>query len=435
MPSNINPANPVYGRPTTQSVRNNFQYAHDEITALQAYQAAVGNGPFALKAGDTFTGPVLLGHTPPTVANEAASKSYVDGRAGTMQSLTAGTGLTGGTITTTGTIAVNFGTVVGTVTQGNDARFSTIPAPANAAPPMDGAAAIGSSANYARQDHRHASDSSKVNKAGDTISGTLVVGDLISNGNLNTTGNCYLQSTLGIQYAGSNWIRFGWNGNLNVYIDGGYNWDVASTNWVNGNFATFGWVQNNYWSPGYIDGNFQRNGSHYIPNQNVDSGASVYFNGMTCQRLGTNDTFPNHSWTFWQAGNNAYIRLDATWDYYAPYSGSSDGRLKRDIQPTEVNSLDILNKFELVKFKWLDSPYVTPAKKESLIGFTTQQLKEVFEDTINPDPEDIPPYVDGDGKSTGGVFHQSVNTNVMLALLIGGMQQLTQRLEQVESKL
>lgn len=42
---------------------------------------------------------------------------------GTVSSITAGTGLTGGTITSSGTIAVSFGTVAGTVAQGNDSRI------------------------------------------------------------------------------------------------------------------------------------------------------------------------------------------------------------------------------------------------------------------------------------------------------------------------
>ena len=42
---------------------------------------------------------------------------------GTITSITAGVGLSGGTITTSGTIDVNFGTTIGTVAQGNDSRF------------------------------------------------------------------------------------------------------------------------------------------------------------------------------------------------------------------------------------------------------------------------------------------------------------------------
>lgn len=50
MVSSINPANPVAGTPTTQSVRDNFQIAHDEISALQAA------GPYAPIASPALTG-------------------------------------------------------------------------------------------------------------------------------------------------------------------------------------------------------------------------------------------------------------------------------------------------------------------------------------------------------------------------------------------
>ena len=43
---------------------------------------------------------------------------------GTVTSITAGTGLTGGTVTTVGTFAVDFGSTAGTACQGNDARLS-----------------------------------------------------------------------------------------------------------------------------------------------------------------------------------------------------------------------------------------------------------------------------------------------------------------------
>jgi hypothetical protein len=55
--SNIDPTVPVYGTPTTQSVRNNFQIAHDEITTLQQ---VVTGGPFLPLAGGTLTGALTV---------------------------------------------------------------------------------------------------------------------------------------------------------------------------------------------------------------------------------------------------------------------------------------------------------------------------------------------------------------------------------------
>jgi hypothetical protein len=68
--SQINPAYPVHGTPTTKSVRDNFQFAHDEIEALQL-------GKLDLAGGSMF-GPLLLHDEIPVEPNEAASKLYVD---------------------------------------------------------------------------------------------------------------------------------------------------------------------------------------------------------------------------------------------------------------------------------------------------------------------------------------------------------------------
>jgi hypothetical protein len=53
MASAIDPTLPITGLPTTQSVRSNFQIAHDEITALQA---AIASGPFLPLVGGEVSG-------------------------------------------------------------------------------------------------------------------------------------------------------------------------------------------------------------------------------------------------------------------------------------------------------------------------------------------------------------------------------------------
>ena len=74
---------------------------------------------------------------------------------GTVTSVVGGTGLTGGTITSTGTLAVSYGTTAGTAAQGNDSRFATIPVASATLPSPDGTAAIGVSTTFARADHVH----------------------------------------------------------------------------------------------------------------------------------------------------------------------------------------------------------------------------------------------------------------------------------------
>ena len=101
--------------------------------------------PVASVNGDTGT--VVLDHTDVGAAPashthsdattsvagfmSAADKTKLDGVAsgatantGTVTSVVGGTGLTGGTITATGTLAVSYGTTAGTACEGNDARLS-----------------------------------------------------------------------------------------------------------------------------------------------------------------------------------------------------------------------------------------------------------------------------------------------------------------------
>jgi hypothetical protein len=71
MVSAIDPTLPIHGTPTTQSVRDNFHIAHDEITALQA---ATANGPFLPIAGGHVAGPLTIsiptiGVTPAVITN------------------------------------------------------------------------------------------------------------------------------------------------------------------------------------------------------------------------------------------------------------------------------------------------------------------------------------------------------------------------------
>ena len=74
MASLIDFSKPVYGTPTTQSVRDNFQIAQHEISALQDL---TDSAPFLSLSGGTMAGQLTLFRNP--VANfEAATKEYVD---------------------------------------------------------------------------------------------------------------------------------------------------------------------------------------------------------------------------------------------------------------------------------------------------------------------------------------------------------------------
>jgi hypothetical protein len=89
MASAINDNYPVQGNPTTQSVRDNFAIAKNEITNLQTQVAGVLlNMPYMPLAGATMTGPMIL-HGPPLQDLEPATKAYVDALEATVAALEA----------------------------------------------------------------------------------------------------------------------------------------------------------------------------------------------------------------------------------------------------------------------------------------------------------------------------------------------------------
>jgi cytoskeletal protein CcmA (bactofilin family) len=75
MPSQIDETQPVFGTPTTQSVRQNFAVAKTEISALQIL---TNGGPFLSINGGTLRGPLTLPNAPITGPLQAATKNYVD---------------------------------------------------------------------------------------------------------------------------------------------------------------------------------------------------------------------------------------------------------------------------------------------------------------------------------------------------------------------
>src|SRR4051812_7340092 len=72
MASQVDVTKPIYGSPTTQSVRDNFQILSAEITDLRNKMAA---GPFLPLQGGTMTGPMHL-HNDPTDAMMPVTLGY-----------------------------------------------------------------------------------------------------------------------------------------------------------------------------------------------------------------------------------------------------------------------------------------------------------------------------------------------------------------------
>lgn len=125
---------------TTYGIGTGSNYGHvklsDSTSSTSSTSAGVAATPAAVKAAYDL-------------ANSKTDNT------GTVTSVTAGTGLTGGTITTTGTIAVSYGT---------------------ATPNMDGTGSAGSANTASRSDHTHPSDTSKLSLSGGTMTGALAMG-------------------------------------------------------------------------------------------------------------------------------------------------------------------------------------------------------------------------------------------------------------------
>jgi hypothetical protein len=124
----------------------------------------------------------------------------------------------------------------------------------------------------------------------------------------------YVRGNLGIQYTNftDHWIAFGWNGSFpTLYVDGTYQYQIASTDWVGVNFAPYSWV----------NANFKPIGA-YTPNQVVDWDASPTFWNLTVHGdIGIRyvNSWMRFGWNgrvqCWIDGGGAYVELRDTRDY------------------------------------------------------------------------------------------------------------------------
>jgi len=134
---------------------------------------------------------------------------------------------------------------------------------------------------------------------------------------------------------------------------------------------------------------------------------------------GTYPGFPGHVAVSVDNGGAAY-----------PISSASDARLKTNINNSTFDNLRMLNSISLKEFRWADISHPTKLKeaKENTnfdmkrVGVIAQQVYEIF-------PEGV---VEGDDfeHKLGRVW--TLDHNVMIAALIGGIQQLTERIEKLE---
>lgn len=108
---------------------------HDRAEAASAIAGALAD----LNGALDLNGQRIINVADPIDLQDVATKYYVDthgggggGGSGTVTQVNSGTGLTGGPITLSGTLSVDFGTTTGKVTEGNDVRLNPAPATAGA---------------------------------------------------------------------------------------------------------------------------------------------------------------------------------------------------------------------------------------------------------------------------------------------------------------
>lgn len=263
--------------------------------------------------------------------------------------------------------------------------------------------------------------SNNVNASGALIAGGLewsnnggwwYTGSGVWCANINTGGiNCNGQSINGVgDINGAGSVNF--SGNVSagaaVFFGGMY--------WVNNGSAACPW---SVWSGGDITAN-----SNVIANGTLISNntAQVVSTGVQYLNIGSNGF--NFRWD----GSYIYGRVDNAVEY--ALAAASDARLKEDIAPSEFDCLAAVLKFPLFEYRWKDlsnlgdltSPQPLATGPLVPIGLVAQELYKLFPPGVVPgaDPADDP---------TGAMKTWGIETNVMLAVLAGAIQQLNAKLE------
>lgn len=324
-----------------------------------------------------------------------------------------------------------------------------------------------------------------VTLSGGSISGAgsaTFSGNVIGTNSVQSNG-VYFQNNSGWFYTPQNFFAggaVGVGGNTGMYwtSSGGYMYSPNSVQ-CNGNFVcnsavyvggtSLYWQNNSGWmySPNSVqcNGNFQcnaqinaggavvagsvlqcnglqwSNNSAYMYNGNswksgnaiMAQGGDVYINnlGIVCAQYCGNQ----HS--FLWSGGYWYVYIDNGQVGWVTFNGC-DARQKQNFGPVERDCLAAINAIELQSFDWPqtivanrtvrrgldiadfvfeDEPLRTPHWKA---GYTAQQVREVIPEAV-PDP----PHEGG---------YMGVDLQMLVAHLVGAVQQLTRRLEAVEGK-
>ena len=225
------------------------------------------------------------------------------------------------------------------------------------------------------------------------------------------------------------------NGNMSIggYIQGNniinttyeYQSNRGSVDWRFGaatgtgdeNFFSF-YDANNGIIPLAIDGNF---GNIYVGFNVGGSGSKTAVGIYLGAQVAGNRAFIYHGDSY--AGSIwIQTRLDGSWKWFSLgrvcSTALSDIRLKGNIRDTEVeNATKVIESMKIHSFERKDS------HKKYKIGFIADELEQL-------DPN----LVDGGGEVDGHPYYKSVNNLQMLAYVVKSMQELNQRVSELEKE-
>ena len=225
------------------------------------------------------------------------------------------------------------------------------------------------------------------------------------------------------------------NGNMSIggYIQGNniinttfeYQSNRGSVDWRFGaatgtgdeNFFGF-FDANNRIIPLAIDGNF---GNIYVGFNVGGSGSKTVVGIYLGAQVAGNRAFIYHGDSY--AGSIwIQTRLDGSWKWFSLgrvcSTALSDIRLKGNIRDTEVeNATKVIESMKIHSFERKDS------HKKYKIGFIADELEQL-------DPN----LVDGGGEVDGHPYYKSVNNLQMLAYVVKSMQELNQRVSELEKE-
>ena len=232
------------------------------------------------------------------------------------------------------------------------------------------------------------------NGKGITTNGNMFIGGYIQGNNIISTTYEYQSNRGSVDW------RFG-----------------AATGTGDENFFGF-YDANNRIIPLAIDGNF---GNIYVGFNVGGSGSKTAVGIYLGAQVAGNRAFIYHGDSY--AGSIwIQTRLDGSWKWFSLgrvcSTALSDIRLKGNIRDTEVeNATKVIESMKIRSFERKDS------HKKYKIGFIADELEQL-------DPN----LVDGGGEVDGHPYYKSVNNLQMLAYVVKSMQELNQRVSELEKE-